>query len=114
MEIKIHPTSEKSFMRQSLGSIAFFFVVMVAPLILSEFDFSGRLLDRIGLAYVCGIFLLFICAYVRQFSRLYHQACPQCGGTTVTRSGCPELPGTWSTRCDRCNVLWDLGIGNRD
>jgi hypothetical protein len=112
MQIRKHPTSEKRFIRTCIVLIVGFFAAIALPLLLD--NYFGALLDRIGFYYVCGLFVVFILVFIRLYYWLYHQPCPECGARTVTCMKSAELPGGWSARCNRCDILWDLGIGNSD
>jgi hypothetical protein len=112
MQIKKHPTSEKRFIRTCIVLIVGFFAAIALLLLLDEY--FGAFMDRIGFYYVCGLFVVFIAAFICLYYWLYHQPCPECGARTVTRMTSAELPGGWSARCNRCDILWDLGIGNSD
>ena len=111
MKIIKHPTSEKLFIRLCLILFLSFTTAIVLPLALAHYGFD-RLMNRIGIYYVCGVFLLFIGWFIRLYYSLYHLSCPKCGGRTVTRRSSPESPYVWSATCKRCDILWDLGIGN--
>jgi len=59
------------------------------------------------LGYGCLVFAM-------TFYRLYHVPCPICLGKTITKNSRKETPDSWSAYCGKCDVLWDLGIGNGD
>ena len=113
MQVRKHPLSEKWIVRYFVIVFVTLSAAIVLPLVLADHGF-GAVLDRIGIYYVFGLFALFIGCFIRLHYRLLNQTCPECGGRTVTRSRSAELPNAWSARCDRCAIIWDLGIGNSD
>jgi hypothetical protein len=70
-------------------------------------------------SHLIGFIVIFILGYgclvfAMTFYRLYHVPCPICLGKTITKSSRKETPNSWSAFCEKCDLLWDLGIGNDD
>jgi len=70
-------------------------------------------------SHLIGYIVIFILGYgclvfAMTFYKLYHVPCPICLGKTITKNSRKETPDSWSAYCSKCDVLWDLGIGNGD
>lgn len=76
-----------------------------------EFLTNNSYLIRYIVTFILGYGFL---VFAMTFYRLYHVICPICLGKTITKSSRKETPDSWSAYCTKCNVLWDLGIGNAD
>jgi len=70
-------------------------------------------------SYLIKYIVIFILAYgclvfAMTFYKLYHVPCPICLGKTITKNSRKETPDSWSAYCNKCDVIWDLGVGNGD
>jgi hypothetical protein len=110
--IKEHPTTKKTFIRLFFTLLVTLFTLTGIPIYLADHGFS-QTMDAIGLYLVGGIFVFFIICYICLHYWLKHVACPACGAQTITKRTCADLPEAWSARCETCEIIWDLGIGNK-
>lgn len=60
------------------------------------------------------LFILYIIFFATVWYLLKFVKCPECGDKTITKSSTKELPKSHSAYCQKCNILWNLGVGNSE
>jgi len=103
MEIRKHPTFEKSQSTYIGKSLVVFSVALFAQMFLIE---------KLPFNASFAIFLLFIIAFVANFYygayiRPSKVVCPSCNSNTLCKTQKPE--GFMIAVCKYCKVKWDLG-----
>jgi protein-S-isoprenylcysteine O-methyltransferase Ste14 len=113
MKIKQHPTAEKKLTK--LFSIAFILLTVLILLCIygNRFIPNFEKNHYFGLLFT-SISLIFIYFFFTVWRTLKRVNCPDCDEKTVSKNKHELLPDNHSAYCAKCDVLWDLGIGNSD
>jgi hypothetical protein len=113
MLIKNHPTLGKKvsklFLFTWLTLVILIILCVYGKNIIPNFEAKHYFLVLFTLFWIIAIYFF---AWV--FYSLNFVNCPECDHKTITKSCTKELPDHYSAYCKKCDIIWDLGIGNGD
>lgn len=107
MIVKPHPSTSD----QSLKIFFRHFIPLILLMAFEMQDHFGKTVWMIGFVLVWVILLHM---FYRVWYLLKRTPCPECGEKTTPYTTHPSLPDMHSAYCKRCDILWDLGVGNSD
>jgi predicted neutral ceramidase superfamily lipid hydrolase len=113
MKIKPHPDIKQKLTKLFLVA----FISLWALILLCIF--GNRFITNFEANhYFEVLFTLTWATFIYFFYTVWHTLkrvdCPDCNEKTVAKSKHELLPDNHSAYCAKCDVLWDLGIGNSD